>query len=247
MIKPFLPSTITVGSIELSLYGGLLGLGFALIIWKIERDFPEKFTLLDYLLIALSTVIGAKIAYAISSGSWQELFALSSGGLRIYGAIILGGIVTYFIAKKRGINILRLFDSVSLIVPVVQIFGRFGNFINQELYGKPCNNNLCLYVDENKRLIGYEQYETFHPIFIYEGILNLLNLGILLLLRKKLSAGAITRLFLFNYSIIRLCINRLRIDQASIHWGLDVSDITSIAIIIVVFIYSLRKIIKKVE
>lgn len=241
MIKPFLPSNISIGSLQFSLYGALLGLGFALIIWQIERKFPNKFKTWDYIIIAISTVIGAKLAYAISSGSWDELFSLSVGGLRIYGAILLGGITIYIISTKRKVDSLKLFDNIAFVVPIAQVLGRIGNFINQEIYGKPCNHNLCLSVDQNKRLAGYKNFDTFHPLFLYESILNLLNLLILIVVSKRLKPGGVTLLFLFNYAIIRLVINRFRIDQTAILYGLDVSDIASIAIIAFVLVLAIKK------
>lgn len=236
MIYPISISTITIGNINFSLYGSLLGLGFAIVILAIEKWKPNHFSIWDYFFIALSSVIFGRLAYLISSGNWDVFISLNTGGLRIYGAVIGAIIPLYFITKTKKTSLLQLLDNISIVLPFAQILGRIGNYLNQELYGKPCNHNFCLYVDPQHRPSEFADINYYHPVFLYEIVLNAINFLVLYVLSRKftLQKGWIFGIWLFNYAVIRLITNRFRIDQMAIIGSFDISDLVSILIIVVI-------------
>ena len=99
-----------------------------------------------------------------------------------------------------------------------QAIGRWGNFVNQELYGYPTDLPWAIKIDPQYRLPGFEDQETFHPLFLYE---SLWNLGIVIILLwigrkydKRLFTGDIFLIYLILYPVGRFLLEFLRIDQA---------------------------------
>jgi phosphatidylglycerol:prolipoprotein diacylglycerol transferase len=102
-------------------------------------------------------------------------------------------------------------------VALAQAIGRWGNFFNQELYGKPSNLPWAIYIDPANRVPGYENYSTFQPLFLYESLWNLLNMGLLLWLERrfpdKLKEGDLFLTYLIGYPIGRFFLEFLRLDS----------------------------------
>jgi phosphatidylglycerol:prolipoprotein diacylglycerol transferase len=105
---------------------------------------------------------------------------------------------------------------------IAQGVGRWGNFVNQELYGSPSNLPWAIKIAPEYRLPGFEAVERYHPMFFYEFALNLIAAGILLLLtnanRKKrfLFKGDIFLLYLVLYPVIRFGLEFLRLDPSAV-------------------------------
>jgi phosphatidylglycerol:prolipoprotein diacylglycerol transferase len=100
------------------------------------------------------------------------------------------------------------------------VIGRFGNYINQELYGPPTDLPWGIPIDPQNRLPGYEQYTHFHPLFLYESLWSLLNLTILLWLGRrfetKLLPGDIFLTYLVMYPLGRFLLEFLRLNSAQV-------------------------------
>ncbi len=149
-----------------------------------------------------------------------EIFATWKGGLGIYGAVA-GGLIGLIIAVRRaGRDVLRWMDIVAPGLALAQAIGRWGNFINQELYGRPTNLPWGIYIAPQYRLPGYEMYARFHPTFFYE---SAWNLGICLTLlyltwrhRGRWGSGIIAGLYFILYAIARFFLEFIRLDSASI-------------------------------
>ena len=114
---------------------------------------------------------------------------------------------------------------------IAQGVGRWGNFVNQELYGSPSNLPWAIKIAPEYRLPGFEAVEKFHPLFFYEFVLNLIAAGILLLLisanRKKhfLLKGDIFLLYLVFYPVIRFGLEFLRLDPSAVS-GYNINQTT---------------------
>ncbi len=110
---------------------------------------------------------------------------IRNGGLGIPGGVI-GGVIAFLIfAKKKNLDAWVWFDVIAPGLAVAQAIGRWGNFFNQELYGAPSDLPWAITIDPYHRLPGYESISTYHPLFLYECLLNLLIAGILLLVARK--------------------------------------------------------------
>ena len=149
-----------------------------------------------------------------------EIFATWKGGLGIYGAVA-GGLIGLIITVRRaGRDVLRWMDIAAPGLALAQAIGRWGNFINQELYGRPTNLPWGIYIAPQYRLPGYEMYERFHPTFFYE---SAGNLGICLALlyltwryRDRWASGIIAGLYFIMYAIVRFSLEFIRLDSATI-------------------------------
>ena len=143
-----------------------------------------------------------------------EILMLWHGGLAIHGAIIAGLLVIYLYTKKHQLLFWIYTDLLTLVLPLGQAIGRWGNYFNQELYGKSCDFDWCIPIQN--------QLEHFHPVFLYESFLNLILFLVLLIIfkSKKLSAGLITCGYLIGYSIMRFFMEFLRLDVSQTIGGL---------------------------
>jgi prolipoprotein diacylglyceryl transferase len=136
------------------------------------------------------------------------------GGLGIWGAIALGGVGIWIGARSKGIRVPPVLDALAPGVLVAQAMGRWGNWFNQELFGKPLDAPWALKIDPGNRPPGYEQYATFQPTFLYESIWDLAAFAFVLWAdrRWKLGHGRVMALYVMAYTGGRAWIEMLRID-----------------------------------
>ncbi len=139
------------------------------------------------------------------------------GGLGIAGAVIGGGLALYIYTRVKKLSFLLWADIAAPGVALAQAIGRWGNFFNQELYGKPTNLPFPLSVYIQNPIAGYQNYHTFQALFFYESILNLCLAGLLLWMARKipgkLKEGDLFLIYLVGYPIIRFFLEFLRIDS----------------------------------
>ncbi len=137
------------------------------------------------------------------------------GGLGIWGAIALGAVGAWIGAKNKGIRVPPVLDAMAPGVLVAQAMGRWGNWFNQELFGKPSTKPWALEIDVGNRPPGYEQYATFQPTFLYECIWDLGAFGFVLWADRKwrLGHGRVIALYVMAYTAGRGWIEMLRIDD----------------------------------
>lgn len=166
-------------------------------------------------------IIGARLYHVLTS--WDELpdewwgpFAIWKGGLGVWGGIGLGCLVGAIVAKRSGASIATLADCVAPALLVAQGIGRFGNWWNQELFGKPTDLPWGLEISPEHRPIEYIESETFHPTFLYEAVWCFAAVGLLLLAarRFRIRPGGLFALYVILYSIGRLWIETLRVDPS---------------------------------
>jgi len=107
------------------------------------------------------------------------------GGLGIYGAIVGGvaGLLVYGYRHKQ--PILQWFDLIVPSLALAQAIGRWGNWVNQELYGAPTNLPWAIYISPENRVRGYESFSYFHPLFLYESLWSLATCLVLLYIAKR--------------------------------------------------------------
>jgi prolipoprotein diacylglyceryl transferase len=136
------------------------------------------------------------------------------GGLGIWGAIIGGALAGMVWGYYKKINLRCLADAVAPALLLAQAIGRWGNYFNQELFGKPTSLPWGLKIDEMHRPFGYEADKTFHPTFLYESLWNLGVMGLLIWLDKrfKLGHGRVFALYVMGYTLGRAWVENLRID-----------------------------------
>lgn len=220
----------------MSIYGILIGLGIVVAIELIKRK-EDIFSYKDISLILIVSLLGARTLFLLHNiqeiqNSEINVFNIQDGGLALYGAIsgLLISIYVISIYKKQ--KYLYLSDRILLFLPLIQSIGRIGNFFNHELYGKPTTLPWAIYIPLEYRDIEYAQFTTFHPVFLYESILNIISFLILLYIGKRYNKlGLITGIYLILYPIIRLLLNTLRLDKEYFLF-IETSDLLSILFLI---------------
>jgi phosphatidylglycerol:prolipoprotein diacylglycerol transferase len=149
-----------------------------------------------------------------------EMIQIWDGGLGIPGAIIGGGLALYIYTRIKKLDFGMWADFAAPGLALAQAIGRWGNFFNQELYGKPSTLPWAITIDPEYRLPEYRLIETYHPLFLYESIWNLLNMGVLLFLGKRfekwLKNGDIFLIYLMAYGVGRFLLEFLRLDAAQV-------------------------------
>jgi len=213
--------------------GVMLGAVYAA--WKARQDGEDPDHVWNALIIAIIlAIIGARLYHVFSEPQggmvgWSyyrqhpiEILYIRQGGLGIYGAIIGGvlGVVIY--AWRAKLRPLQWLDYGAVGLALGQAIGRWGNFINQELYGPPTNSSWGLIIGPEHRIIPYNNLiiyplETlFHPTFLYESLWCLLLFFTLVLIAHKfkdqLLDGDILLCYIIGYSLGRFFIEYLRPD-----------------------------------
>jgi len=149
-----------------------------------------------------------------------KILATWEGGLGIYGAVAGGALGLYITVRRAKRDIWRWMDITVPGLVLAQAIGRWGNFINQEIYGRPTDLPWGIYIDRLHRLPGYEMYERFHPTFLYESVWNLATCLVLVYLtwryRDQLASGIITCLYFISYSAIRFVLEFIRLDSPAV-------------------------------
>jgi phosphatidylglycerol:prolipoprotein diacylglycerol transferase len=169
-------------------------------------------------------VIGARLYYLLLRNGYyrahpRELFTLQMQGLTIHGALIAGVLVFAYLCRRRRQPTLAWADIVIAAVPIGQAIGRWGNWANQEAFGTPTTLPWALHIDPARRPAQYAAFETFHPTFLYEGLLNLVVAAILIAMvlriptSQRLRDGDALATYCVLYGLVRLVIEHFRTDS----------------------------------
>ena len=145
---------------------------------------------------------------------------IRNGGLGIPGAVIGGFIALYLFCRRKHQPFAVWADIAAPPLALGQAIGRWGNYFNQELYGAPTNLPWAITIDPIHRLPGHETQATYHPLFLYESIYNLLNMFFLLWLGRKyagkLIPGDIMLVYLITYPLGRFFLDFIRLDASEL-------------------------------
>jgi phosphatidylglycerol:prolipoprotein diacylglycerol transferase len=149
-----------------------------------------------------------------------DLINVRRGGLGIPGAVIGGLLALFFFARRYNLNFVEWTDIAAPGLALGQAIGRWGNYFNQELYGAPTNLPWKIFIDPQHRLQGFLDKEYYHPLFLYECIWNLANMGLLLWLARRfperLKTGDIFLVYLVVYPVGRFLLEFLRLDSSQL-------------------------------
>jgi prolipoprotein diacylglyceryl transferase len=237
--------TVDVGPFSIHLYGVMLLLAIAAAValtgyrWvKMGGDWDLVFRVAVWG-VAFG-IVGARLYHDITSWSevkaidaWWAPFAVWKGGLGVWGGILFGVLAGAWIVHRSG-NSVRLFmDAVAPGLLLAQGIGRWGNWFNQELYGKPTSLPWGLQIDEAHRG-AYIQYTTFHPTFLYEFIWDVVGVVVLLLVDRyfRIRRPGLFALYVSWYCFGRFFEELLRIDPAHEYLGLRLNAYVSIVVFV---------------
>ena len=236
--------SIHIGPLTLNAYGLMIALGVIVAVRIAGRRavISGAGTMDDFSSIAMwavpAGVIGARLYHVLTdlgdySGRWADTVKIWEGGLGIWGGVAVGVLVGAWRAKVRGLDPLQILTCAAPALPVAQAIGRWGNWFNQELFGRPTDLPWALEVsDATARKAGYDPGTTFHPTFLYEsiGCLALAWLLVRVERRYQPARGRLIVWYAAGYSFLRFFIEGLRVDKAHVIAGLRFNQIVAIVV-----------------
>ena len=260
-----------IGSFFIAFYGVIIAIGMlvgvSFILKEAKRVGYDEDKFLDICIITIIVgVIGARLYYVIFAWDYYKdnllsIFNIRQGGLAIYGGVLAGIACVAVLSKLRKHNFLQVMDVCIFGVVIGQIFGRWGNFFNREVFGQYTDglfamllplNSIRSYNDVTPEMltnlvqINGVDYISVHPTFLYESLWNLGLLIIMLLMRKKKKfEGQMFFTYLLGYGAGRFWIEGIRTDQLKL-WGtgLPVSQVVAAIMVVLgtgLIVYNLKK------
>ena len=206
--------------------GVLMATAIVVALWLAHREArKEGLPADDFISVAqwsiLAGLVGARL-YEVAF-NWDyygqypsKIIAVWEGGLAIHGGLLVGPIVGIWLAHRWHVPVLRGLDVAAPSLAIGQAIGRWGNFFNEEAFGRPTNLPWKLYISPPHRPQGFAQFDFFHPAFLYESVWDLAVFLVLIgWLRPKLHGrpGALFFCYVGLYSIGRFAIEALRLDS----------------------------------
>ncbi len=255
--------------IKINWYGFLIVLGIVLgtlLAIKLAKYYqiPKELILDLAFWLIIGGILGARIYHVGLEFSYYlthplNIFKVWEGGLAIHGAVIGGIIVLLIFARfatglsgnfKKNFWLLSSIAAPALIL--AQAVGRWGNYFNQELFGRPTDLPWGIPIAETNRPIMYMGDQYFHPTFLYESLGNLLIFVILLgihiyLIKKgKQNWEVVVVSYLVLYSLLRFFTEFIRIDPTPMVAGLRFPQIMSLILIVLALLLTVPRIRRKI-
>lgn len=238
------------GPVRIHFYGLFLALAILIGYWailKFSRLFGISRSQVEGVFpwVVIFGFLGARFYYIAFSWEYyqnhlDDVLKIWQGGMAIYGGLLGGIIGAGIYAKRQKISLLKLLDVLALAAPLGQSLGRWGNFFNQEAFGKPTALPWKMFVGLDKRPMDFFHTQYFHPTFLYESLWDLsVFVFLLYLVRKSPRPGRTLLVYLGLYSVGRFFIEGLRLDSFFIHtWRVDqiVAILIIVATIIIYFL-----------
>jgi prolipoprotein diacylglyceryl transferase len=186
-------------------------------------------------------VIGARAYHVITNpeifkGRWIDAFKIWQGGLGIWGGIALGIVAGIWGAKRRNLPIGPTLACAVPALPIAQAIGRWGNWWNQELYGRATTLPWKLRITK----AGEEGF--YHPTFLYESLWNVALFVVLLRIdrKRRQTPGRLLAMYVAGYTFARFFIENMRTDFANKIAGLRVNTWVSMILFAIAVLYLVR-------
>jgi phosphatidylglycerol:prolipoprotein diacylglycerol transferase len=259
-----MPEGFYIGKLFIHFYGVIIMFGAVLAAWLSTIEAKRRgyntdiiWDVMPWLLIA--GIIGARIwhiltppASMVEMGITTQYYLthpldainIRAGGLGIPGAVIGGALALWIYTRKKKLSFASWVDIIAPGLALAQAVGRWGNFINQELYGAPSDLPWAIFIEPTRRLQEYIDVAYYHPMFLYESIWNLLIMGFLLIIgrkfKDKLYRGDIFLGYLVLYPVGRFLLEFIRLDPSNVG-GMNVNQTIMAVIAISAIILLLLK------
>ena len=245
--------TLELGPLKLNAYGLMIAIGVIVAVRIAGKRAESRgvATVDDFSSIAMwavpAGVVGGRLYHVLTDyekfqGQWFDVVKVWQGGLGIWGGISVGVAVGVWRARVKGLDALWIMTAAAPAIAVAQAIGRWGNWWNQELFGRPTELPWALEVSAATALkAGYVVGTTFHPTFLYESLGCLLLAWVLIRLEKRLAParGRLMLWYVVGYTAMRFCIEGLRIDPAKATGGLRLNQWVSMVVFAAAVIFIL--------
>lgn len=229
MPSPSDPVAFEILGIGVRWYAIFILSGIAAAIWlvrwlAVRRGLDPEFPLDIAPWVVLLGIAGARLTYVLLRFDYfsqhpAEAFNIRLGGLAIHGALAAGCLTLWWMCRRRGQSLLVWSDLLVAGVALGQAIGRWGNWANQEAFGRPTNLPWGLEIAPDRRPPGFESFATFHPTFLYESAFNLLNAALLTWIAlnvgrgRDFAPGTGLAVYCVTYGVGRFAVESLRLDS----------------------------------
>lgn len=241
-----LSSFVDIGTISIKWYAVLILIGAFSAFYVSTKNLQKlgyPSGMIDDLFFGslVSGIVGARLWYVLFYDLQTyianpiSILMTWQGGMAIQGGLLLGALFAFFFLKRKGISFMRFADAIVPNILIAQAIGRWGNFMNQEAYGKIVDEayfNLFPAFIKNNMLIGGAYRE---PTFLYESILNIVGFILIVYVLKRFSdnrRGDLMYAYLMWYGVTRFWVEGLRTDSL-MFMGFRMAQLTSVAFILI--------------
>lgn len=223
---------LELGPLSIHAYGLMIAIGVVAGIWLMGRRAERAGTASREQMSSaamwgvVAGILGARVYYVITDAGepWREpakWLRIWEGGLGVPGGLLAGVLVGLWRARRLGISVSGVLTAVAPAIPLAQSIGRWGNWWNQELYGRQTTLPWGLEIDRYPGVL-------FHPTFLYESLWNLALCVVLILADRKWKPRRLFAWYVLGYAVGRFWIEGLRIDEANSGGGLRLNQWTAI-------------------
>ena len=233
-----------IGPIPLHAYGLMLALGVVAAIYTSEpraraRGFPPGTIGEVATVVIICGVVGARVYHLFTGYDWSAdgitgTIAIWRGGLSIWGAVGGGALGLWWESRRKHLDGVLLFDAIAPCIALAQAIGRWGNWFNQELFGRPSTWPWAVKIDPSHVPAGFKQFHTFQPTFLYESIWCLFIFVLITAIDRngRLKRGQPLALYVALYTFERTFMELIRIDKATRVFGIRFNALLSAALCI---------------
>ncbi len=241
-----------LGPFPLRAYALCIIAGIFLAIWVTDRRWQARGgrpgTVADVAVwVVPFGIVGARIYHVVTSpqayfgegGNPADALRIWNGGLGIWGGVTFGALGAWIACRRRGISLPPFGDALAPGLALAQAVGRWGNWFNQELFGRPTDLPWGLEIAPAFRPPGYADSATFHPTFLYESLWLIAMAGILVWAdrRFRMGHGRVFALYVMLYTAARAMIETVRIDEANTLGGVRINVWVSVLFFVGALVY----------
>ena len=236
--------SIHLGPLRLNAYGLMIAIGVIVAVRIAGRRAENKGvgTTEDISSIAMwavpAGVVGGRAYHVLTDyerfqGQWFDAIKIWQGGLGIWGGVAAGVAVGWWCARRRGLDAWWIISCAAPAIAIAQAIGRWGNWFNQELFGRPTTLPWALEVSNNVAVkAGYVAGTTFHPTFLYESVGCVVLAWLLIRLERRITParGRLFAWYVAGYTVLRFRTESIRIDTAHHVGGMRLNQWVAIGV-----------------
>ena len=236
--------SIHLGPLRLNAYGLMIAIGVIAAVRIAGRRAENKGvgTTEDISSIAMwavpAGVLGGRAYHVLTDyerfqGHWFDAIKIWQGGLGIWGGVTAGVVVGWWCARRRGLDAWWIISCAAPAIAIAQAIGRWGNWFNQELFGRPTTLPWALKVSGNiAEKAGYAAGTTFHPTFLYESVGCVVLAWLLIRLERRITParGRLFAWYVAGYTVLRFGTESIRIDTAHHVGGMRLNQWVAIGV-----------------